>query len=114
LGEVLVDAGLGKGWGRNWEISFIPISLDGHPAFANPTVALCAAINCPSLRMALSRIILASIMSFLFFEMREPGKPCSRFRKCPCGEVFDMHGPDAVFVRVPHITAAERGQGRGS
>ena len=23
-----------------------------------------------------------------------PGKPCSRFRKCPCGEVFDMHGPE--------------------
>jgi hypothetical protein len=36
------------------------------------------------------------------------GKPCSRFRKCPCGEVFDMHGPDEVFVHVPHITAAER------
>jgi len=25
-----------------------------------------------------------------------PGKPCSRFMKCPCGEVFDMHGPEAV------------------
>jgi hypothetical protein len=34
-----------------------------------------------------------------------PGKPCSRFRKCPCGEVFDMHGPDEVLVHVPHITA---------
>jgi hypothetical protein len=22
-----------------------------------------------------------------------PGKPCSRFMKCPCGEVFDMRGP---------------------
>jgi hypothetical protein len=25
-----------------------------------------------------------------------------------CGEVFDMHGPDEVFVHVPHITEAER------
>ncbi len=32
-----------------------------------------------------------------------PGKPCSRFMKCPCGEVFDMHGPEAVLVHVPHI-----------
>jgi hypothetical protein len=36
-----------------------------------------------------------------------PGKPCSRFRKCPCGEVFDMHGPEEVLMHVPHITAAE-------
>jgi hypothetical protein len=33
-----------------------------------------------------------------------PGKRCSRFMKCPCGEVFDMHGPEAVLVHVPHIT----------
>jgi hypothetical protein len=31
--------------------------------------------------------------------------PCSRFMKCPCGEVFDMHGPEAVLMHVPHITA---------
>jgi hypothetical protein len=37
-----------------------------------------------------------------------PGKPAHRFRKCPCSEIFDMHGPDEVFVHVPHITAAER------
>jgi hypothetical protein len=35
-----------------------------------------------------------------------PGKPAHRFRKCPCGEVFDMHGPEQVWVHVPHITAA--------
>jgi len=35
-----------------------------------------------------------------------PGKPCSRFMKCPCGEVFDMHGPEAVLVHAPHISAA--------
>jgi len=29
-----------------------------------------------------------------------PGKPAHRFRKCPCGEVFDMHGPEAVLVHV--------------
>jgi len=33
-----------------------------------------------------------------------PGKSCSRFMKCPCGEVFDMRGPDAVLMHVPHIT----------
>jgi hypothetical protein len=37
-----------------------------------------------------------------------PGKPAHRFRKCPCGEVFDMHSPEAVLVHVPHITAVER------
>jgi hypothetical protein len=37
-----------------------------------------------------------------------PGKPAHRFRKCPCGEVFDMHGPQDVMVHVPHISAAER------
>jgi hypothetical protein len=36
-----------------------------------------------------------------------PGKPCSRFRKCPCSEIFDMHGPEEVFVHLPHITATE-------
>jgi hypothetical protein len=37
-----------------------------------------------------------------------PGKPCSRFKKCPCGEVFDMHCLDENLVHVPHITGAER------
>jgi hypothetical protein len=36
-----------------------------------------------------------------------PGKPCSRFMKCPCGEVFDMHGSEQVVLHVPHITATE-------
>ena len=36
-----------------------------------------------------------------------PGKPAHRFRMCPCGEIFDMHGPEAVLVHVPHITATE-------
>ena len=36
-----------------------------------------------------------------------PGKPCSRFRKCPCSEIFDMHGPEEFFVHLPHITATE-------
>jgi hypothetical protein len=27
--------------------------------------------------------------------------------KCPCGEVFDMHGPEAVLMHVRHITATE-------
>src|SRR5713101_1863647 len=25
-----------------------------------------------------------------------PGKPCSRFMKCPCGEIFGMHGSEEV------------------
>jgi hypothetical protein len=33
-----------------------------------------------------------------------PSKPCSRFMKCPCGEIFDMQGPEQVMVHVPHIT----------
>jgi hypothetical protein len=36
-----------------------------------------------------------------------PGKPADRFRTYPCGEVFDMHGPEAVLMHVPHITATE-------
>ena len=36
-----------------------------------------------------------------------PGKPCSRFMKCPCGEVFDMRGPEEVVRHVPHISGAE-------
>jgi hypothetical protein len=36
-----------------------------------------------------------------------PGKPASRFMKCPCGEVFDMGGPAEVVLHVPHISAAE-------
>jgi hypothetical protein len=35
----------------------------------------------------------------------EPGKPCSRFRKCPCGEIINMQGPEGVFLHLPHITA---------
>jgi hypothetical protein len=38
----------------------------------------------------------------------EPGKPYSRFRKCPCGGVFDMHAPEENLVHEPHIGAAER------
>jgi hypothetical protein len=34
----------------------------------------------------------------------ELGKPCSRFMKCPCGEIFDMHGPEQAMVHVPRIT----------
>ena len=34
-----------------------------------------------------------------------PGKPASRFMKCPCGEIFDMRGPAEVVIHVPHISA---------
>src|SRR5882757_1114092 len=36
-----------------------------------------------------------------------PGKLAHRFRKCPCGEVFVMHGPEEVFLHLPHVTASE-------
>lgn len=36
-----------------------------------------------------------------------PGKPAHTFRRCPFGEVFDMHVPEEVSMHVPHITAAE-------
>jgi hypothetical protein len=36
-----------------------------------------------------------------------PGKPCSRFMKCPCGEVFAMYEPVEVLVHMPHINAAQ-------
>jgi hypothetical protein len=35
------------------------------------------------------------------------GETAHRFRKCPCGEIFDMHGPEAVLVHGPHISEAE-------
>jgi hypothetical protein len=35
-----------------------------------------------------------------------PGIPASRFMKCRCGEIFDMHGPEEVVRHVPHISAA--------
>jgi hypothetical protein len=36
-----------------------------------------------------------------------PGKPTSRFMRCPCGEIFDMGGPAQVMIHVPHINAVE-------
>ena len=36
-----------------------------------------------------------------------PGKPRSRFMKCPCGDIFDMRGPAEVVLHVPHIGAAQ-------
>jgi SMP-30/Gluconolactonase/LRE-like region len=35
-----------------------------------------------------------------------PGMPCSRFMKCPCGEIFDMRGLEEMVRHVPHISAA--------
>jgi hypothetical protein len=35
-----------------------------------------------------------------------PGKPCGRFMKCPCGEVFAMYEPAESVLHVPHISAA--------
>jgi len=37
----------------------------------------------------------------------DPASRTAALRKCPCGEVFDMHGPEEVFLHVPHITTAE-------
>jgi hypothetical protein len=38
----------------------------------------------------------------------EPGKPRSHFMKCPCGAVFDLHGPEAVLMHVPDNTSASQ------
>jgi hypothetical protein len=27
--------------------------------------------------------------------------------RCPCGEVFDMHGPEAMVMHVRHMTVTE-------
>jgi hypothetical protein len=35
----------------------------------------------------------------------EPGKPCSIYMKCPCGEVFNSHRLEENVVHVPHISA---------
>ena len=37
----------------------------------------------------------------------EPGKPCSIFMKCPCGEIFNSHRLEENLIHVPHISAAE-------
>jgi hypothetical protein len=37
-----------------------------------------------------------------------PGKPRSHFMKCPCGAVFDLHGPEAVLMHVPDNTSASQ------
>jgi hypothetical protein len=36
----------------------------------------------------------------------EPGKPCSIYLKCPCGDIFNSHQLNENLVHVPHITAA--------
>ena len=36
----------------------------------------------------------------------EPGKPCSLYLKCPCGEIFSSQQLEETVIHVPHITAA--------
>jgi hypothetical protein len=35
----------------------------------------------------------------------QPGKPCSIYMKCPCGEIVDSHRLEENLVHVPHISA---------
>jgi hypothetical protein len=35
----------------------------------------------------------------------EPGKPCSIWMKCRCGELFDSRRLDHTVLHVPHISA---------
>jgi hypothetical protein len=35
----------------------------------------------------------------------EPGKPCSIYVKCRCGEIFNNHRLEDNLVHVPHISA---------
>ena len=37
----------------------------------------------------------------------EPGKPCSTFMRCPCGEIFNSHRLEENLIHVPHISAIE-------
>jgi hypothetical protein len=37
-----------------------------------------------------------------------PGKPCSIYMKCPCGEIFNSHHLEHNLIHVPHITAAHK------
>jgi hypothetical protein len=34
----------------------------------------------------------------------EPGKPCSIYLKCPCGDIFNSHRIEENLIHVPHIT----------
>jgi hypothetical protein len=36
----------------------------------------------------------------------EPGKPCSIYMKCPCGDVFNSRRLQENLIHVPHISAA--------
>jgi hypothetical protein len=35
----------------------------------------------------------------------QPGKPCSIYLKCRCGDIFNSHCLEDNLVHVPHITA---------
>ena len=37
-----------------------------------------------------------------------PGKPCSIYMKCLCGEVFNSHQLEENLIHIPHITAAHQ------
>jgi hypothetical protein len=55
------------------------------------------------------RDFLASFDALAGAARRRPVQrlPCSRFMKCPCGEIFDMRGPEEVVRHVQHISQAE-------
>jgi hypothetical protein len=38
----------------------------------------------------------------------EPGKPADRFKRCACGEAFDMQSLVETKVHVPHIKANKK------
>jgi hypothetical protein len=40
-----------------------------------------------------------------------PGKPCSKFMRCVCGEVFAMHELAESVLHVPHLSAARSSPG---
>jgi hypothetical protein len=41
----------------------------------------------------------------------EPGKPCSIYMKCPCGDIFNSHRLEENLIHVPHITAVHQADG---
>jgi hypothetical protein len=43
-----------------------------------------------------------------------PGKPCSKFMRCVCGEVFAMYEPAESQMHVPHLSASQASRRRGN
>jgi hypothetical protein len=41
---------------------------------------------------------------YALWDAGKPGKPCSTYLKCPCGDIFNSHCLEDNLLHVPHIT----------